>query len=202
MAGVDVSLMQAWLLRMGLVYLLLTGALGVGFTVRPGWVGVLGPTHAHLGLVGFFLSTVMGVAFWMMPRPGGLRQGGWEAAVFVLLNAGMVARIVGEPWARLGGGVLAHAVFVASGVLMLGAMACFAWAMSRRVVTRETLWRRGRAARAAAGDRRGGAGGGAAGAGTGNRAGPAPARAPGEGKPPDAVSPEAEADAGSGAGGA
>ncbi len=163
--------MQAWLLRMGLVYLLLTGALGVGFTLRPGWVGVLGPTHAHLGLVGFFLSTVMGVAFWMMPRPGGLRQGGWEAATFVLLNAGIIARVIGEPWTRLGGGAPAHALFVASGVLVLGAMACFAWAMSRRVVTRETLWRRSRAARAAS------------------------AAAP---PPPDAGAPDADAGAGRG----
>ena len=44
--------------------------------VRPGLAGVLAPTHGHLGTVGFMLSMVMGVAFWMMPRPGGMRQTG------------------------------------------------------------------------------------------------------------------------------
>jgi len=54
--------------------------------VRPGLAGVLAPTHGHLGTVGFMLSMVMGVAFWMMPRPGGMRQTGYEAVTFALLQ--------------------------------------------------------------------------------------------------------------------
>lgn len=135
---------QTWLLRTALVYLVLTGAFGLAFTLRPGLAAVFGPTHAHLGLVGFFLATVMGVAYWMMPRPGGLRQEGAERTTFVLLNAGMLARLVGEPWTRYGGGPPARAVFVASGVLVLAAIVVFALAMSRRIVPIEVLRARAR----------------------------------------------------------
>ncbi len=133
------SRFEAYLLRGALVYLLLTGAFGVAFTMSPGLAAVFGPTHAHLGLVGFFLSTVMGVAFWMMPRPGGVRQEGWEAATFALLNVGLVLRLVGEPWLRLGGGGVARVLFVASGWIVLAAMLAFALAMSRRIVTVDVL---------------------------------------------------------------
>lgn len=141
---------QAWLLRGALVYLLLTGAFGVAFTLRPGLVGVFGPTHAHLGLVGFFLSMVMGVAYWMMPRPGGIRQTGFEWTSFWFLQAGMISRLVGEPWTRLGGGLPARIVFVASGLLVLVAMASFAWAMLFRVVTIDVIRARSRPRKSAA----------------------------------------------------
>lgn len=142
---------QAWLLRGALVYLLLTGTFGVAFTLRPGLVGVYGATHAHLGLVGFFLSMVMGVAYWMMPRPGGIRQTGLEWASFWFLQAGMISRLVGEPWTHLGGGTPARVLFVASGLLVLAAMACFAWAMAFRVVTIDVIRARSRPRKSAAG---------------------------------------------------
>jgi len=135
------------LLRGAVLYLLATAALGVAFTIRPGLVAVLGPTHAHLGLVGFFLSTVMGVAFWMMPRPGGIRQERWEAACFYLLNAGLVLRAGAEPWWRLTAAPAAHALFVAAGALALAAVVCFAWAMRSRLVTVEVVRARSRGRR-------------------------------------------------------
>jgi|GEM_PF-2194588 len=107
--------------------------------VRPGLAGVLAPTHGHLGTVGFMLSMVMGVAFWMMPRPGGMRQTGYEAVTFALLQAGMAARVVGEPWWRLTGDPMPHALFAVSGALTFAATVSFALAMSRRFVTVEAI---------------------------------------------------------------
>ncbi len=143
---------QAWLLRGALVYLLLTGTFGVLFSLRPGLVGVFGPTHAHLGLVGFFLSMVMGVAYWMMPRPGGIRQVRLEWTTFWLLQIGMLARLIGEPWTRMGGGPSARTLFVASGFFVLGAMATFAWAMRARVVTIDVIRARSRPRRGSGDD--------------------------------------------------
>ncbi len=142
---------QVALLRGAVLYLLATAALGMLFTVRPGLVGALGPTHAHLGLVGFFLSTVMGVAFWMMPRPGGIRQEGWEAACFYLLNAGLLLRAGAEPWWRLTAAPAAHTLFVVSSALALAAVACFAWAMHGRLVTVATVRARSRGRKGAGG---------------------------------------------------
>jgi len=142
-----VSRYEVGLLRGAVLYLLATAAFGVLFTLRPGLVGLFGPTHAHLGLVGFFLSTVMGVAFWMMPRPGGIRQEGWEAACFYLLNAGLVLRVVAEPWWRATLAAGPHDLFVISGALTLAAVVAFAWAMRRRIVTKDVVRARSRGRR-------------------------------------------------------
>lgn len=51
---------EAWLIRSALVYLVLTGLLGLLFTVFPALTPYFRVTHVHLGVVGFFLSMVEG----------------------------------------------------------------------------------------------------------------------------------------------
>jgi hypothetical protein len=130
---------EAALVRAGLVYLVLTGVLGASFFIAPQLAGYLRATHVHAGLVGFFLSLVMGVAYWLMPRPGGLRQEGLEAATFYLLNLGLVLRLGAEPFWRASGLEPLRWLLVASGLLQLGAMIVFAFAMQRRVRTKEAI---------------------------------------------------------------
>lgn len=146
------SFAQVWFLRSALVWLVTTGALGVYVSFNPGQAALLAPTHAHVGTVGFFLSMVMGVAYWMLPRPGGLRQPRAELATLLFLQAGMLLRVVGEPWWRATGLVLPLVLFRVSGALVLLAMLTFAAAAWRRVVSIEAL-------RAAARPRRGAGGG-------------------------------------------
>lgn len=134
---------QVAFLRAALLWLVATGAVGLWVTIRPGVAGLMRPTHAHMGTIGFFLAMVMGVAFWMLPRPGGIRQTGLEGVTFVLLQLGLLLRVVGEPWWRSGGGAVPHALFISSGVLILLAMISFAWAMSKRVVTIATIREKG-----------------------------------------------------------
>ncbi|WP_243454911.1 hypothetical protein [Meiothermus sp. CFH 77666] len=78
-----------------MLYTVLTGT---AFYLWPGLVPYLKTTHVHAGLVGFFLNLVMGVAFWMMPRPAQIRQEGLEAMAYYTLNAGLLLRLVAEPW--------------------------------------------------------------------------------------------------------
>lgn len=130
---------QVAFLRCALLWLLANGALGIVVAIRPGLTGLLAPTHAHLGTIGFFLSMVMGVAYWMLPRPGGVRQPRLEAMTFLLLQAGMITRVVGEPWWRASGSEFAHVLFSVSGGLVFGAVVTFAVAMRRRIVTLDTL---------------------------------------------------------------
>lgn len=118
---------------------MLAGLVGASMAVWPQMAGALAPTHGHLGTVGFFLSMVMGVAYWMLPRPGGIRQTRLEAVTFLFLQTSMVVRVVGEPWWRLTGDALPHALFSASGGLTFGAIVTFAIAMSRRVVTVDAI---------------------------------------------------------------
>lgn len=126
---------EAALIRSALVYLVLTGLLGVAFFLAPVLTPYFRVTHVHLGVIGFFLAMVMGVAYWMMPRPGGIRQEGLEAATFYLLNAGLILRVVAEPWWRFSGSELAYGLSTFSGLLLFGAILVFAFAMQARVKT-------------------------------------------------------------------
>lgn len=132
---------EALLIRAGLIYLVITGALGVAFFAAPWLAGAFRATHIHLGVLGFFLSMVMGVAYWMMPRPGGLRQERSEAWTFWLLNAGLVSRTIAEPWHRLGGPPWLREASIVAGVLLLAAIVLFAWAMWARVKTAKEIQR-------------------------------------------------------------
>ena len=127
------------LVKGALVYLVLTGLLGVLFFLYPPLTSYFRVTHIHLGVIGFFLSMVMGVAYWMMPRPGQLRQERLEALTFYLLNAGLVLRVSSEPWWRYTGDTLPHSLAVASGFLLFAAILVFAYAMQARVKTKEMI---------------------------------------------------------------
>ncbi len=74
--------------------------------------------HTHMLLVGFFLNTVMGVAFWMFPRPPDRRLNEPLAiTAFALLNLGLVLRVCFE-WAQEEyQGQLYGAILGAAGVL-------------------------------------------------------------------------------------
>ncbi|GGN04424.1 hypothetical protein GCM10007092_18670 [Thermus composti] len=124
--------------RAALFYLVYTALLGTLFYFLPSLVGPFRPSHVHAGLVGFFLQMVMGVAYWMMPRPGGLRQDRLEALTFFLLNAGLLLRLVLEPLYLMGKEGLRPWLGL-SGGLQLAATLVFAHAMTRRVVTADRL---------------------------------------------------------------
>lgn len=126
--------------RSSLLYLLYTALTGTAFYIWPSLVAYLKTTHVHAGLVGFFLSMVMGVAFWMMPRPGQIRQDRLEGTAYFLLNAGLLLRLVAEPWLLYSGNLALKPVLVVSGLLQASAIAVFAYAMSQRVLTKERLF--------------------------------------------------------------
>ena len=130
---------EVLLIRFGLIYLVATGVLGVMFMLEPSLAAYFRVTHVHLGFLGFFLSLVMGVAFWMMPRPGGLRQEGATRVTFYLHNLGLVTRTIAEPWFRHSGGDAAQWLLAAGGFCSLAAIVVFAVAMARRVKTAEQI---------------------------------------------------------------
>ncbi len=128
--------------RTSLLWLLVAGVLGVLFYLDPGLMGAWRSVHVHAGVVGFFMNMVFGVAYWMMPRPGQIKQPGLEALTFWTLNLGLLLRGVLEPLAAAQGyGFPLSAGLLLSALLQLFAMVVFVYAMSRRVVTNEMLWR-------------------------------------------------------------
>lgn len=111
-----------WFVKAALLYLVAALVLAVamqwpGAAARVPWLAVVWPTYLHLLVVGWLTQLIFGVALWLFPRhsparPRGYEWLGWTS--FVLLNTGLLIRVVAEPRAALG-----HDV----GLLLLGSAA-------------------------------------------------------------------------------
>jgi cbb3-type cytochrome oxidase subunit 1 len=94
-----------WFIKAGLLYFVLALITGVLLQARtvidlPSWVNVLNPVYVHLLTVGWITQLIIGVAYWMFPKfsreqPRRSEKLSWAA--FVLLNAGLILRIISEP---------------------------------------------------------------------------------------------------------
>lgn len=133
---------QVYLIRSSLLYLLLTALLGFLFYLSPRLAAYARTTHLHLGFLGFFLMLVMGVAFWLMPRPGGLRQEAAEARCFYLMNLGMLLRLAAEPLWQVTRQGLFQSLSLLAAFLHFCAISIFVWAMWQRVVSTKVIQER------------------------------------------------------------
>lgn len=100
--------------------LVLGAAMQSPFAARLPVLRVLWPTYVHLLVVGWLTQLIFGVAYWMFPRysaerPRGSERLGW--GTFVLLNAGLLLRVIAEPWHALAGH--GAALLVSSALLQL-----------------------------------------------------------------------------------
>lgn len=154
--------LSRWCVRAAFAYLIAGMALGAwmlmlqarrGYGLAHPWPSI----HAHVLLVGFLLMLIFGVAFWMFPRVRGARPGSGAAWTgFALINAGLLARVVAEPWADAGNGPTPWrvALGVAAALPVLGALAfgVALWPRVRAAMSPEEA-RRLRQSRQADGDR-------------------------------------------------
>jgi cbb3-type cytochrome oxidase subunit 1 len=114
-----------WFLKSALVYLvaaLLAGALVAARNVwlLPPLVSAFTPVYLHLFMVGWVTQLIFGVVFWMFPKyskekPRGSETLGW--ATYLLLNVGLLLRVLGEPLNALQPGTLWGWLLVVSAVL-------------------------------------------------------------------------------------
>jgi hypothetical protein len=98
-------LLTRYYLKTGMLYLIaalvVAGVMAAVpiFGLSPA-LGALRPVFYHLLMVGWATQLIFGVGHWMFPKfskeqPRGREQLAW--ATFVLLNAGLLLRVVGEP---------------------------------------------------------------------------------------------------------
>ena len=131
--------------KTGLVYLVLTFALG-GVLLMLEAFGrsvpyVFSVEHAHLGEVGWLVNIVIGIALWMLPlnrERFPATQGRYPTVVvytsFVLLNSGLVLRLIAEPWYQLNGNPPAAATLLAlAAISQPAAIALFVFVAWQRV---------------------------------------------------------------------
>jgi heme/copper-type cytochrome/quinol oxidase subunit 1 len=99
-----------WHLKAGLFYFvvaLITGILTAARPVinLPPAFASLTPVYFHLLMVGWVTQAIFGVAYWMFPkfsRDQPRRSETQARATFVLLNLGLILRVIGEPMQAFG----------------------------------------------------------------------------------------------------
>lgn len=124
--------------KTGILYLLVTFIAGavmlsleaLGHGIPP----IIGIEHGHAGFVGWLVNTVIGIAYWLLPLNRArfpAAQGRYPErmalASYVLLNAGLIVRLLCEPWYVLHPNAAASILLLASAVLQVGGIAAFAW---------------------------------------------------------------------------
>jgi heme/copper-type cytochrome/quinol oxidase subunit 1 len=98
-------LLARWFIKAALVYFVLSLLVGVVIQARgvvelPRSVAYWRPVYIHLLTVGWITQLIMGVGYWMFPKfskenPRGSVPVAWIS--FVLLNAGLILRVISEP---------------------------------------------------------------------------------------------------------
>ncbi len=130
-----------WALKAAFVYLVL-GALGALLywtnVLWPWWplLSAVSPTYLHLIVVGWLTQLIFGVIYWMFPiiskaRPRGDARVAW--ATFACLNAGLLARLVFEPWRAVSANTANAYGLLASACLQIAAAVLFVWVSWGRV---------------------------------------------------------------------
>ncbi len=129
--------------KTGVAALILAFAWGAAMALREargGSAGDLWPVeHAHLAFVGWLVNFVIGFALWLLPlnrerypQTQGRYLAWMPLAIYLLLNVGLVARIVSEPFAYQS--EIARIVLGVSGIAQLAAILLFAalaWSRTR-----------------------------------------------------------------------
>ncbi len=114
-----------WYVRTSMVYLFagLSLAVLLAFTQvadLPKLLQATGPVYFHLFLVGWVTQLIMGIVFWMFPKYSKERPRGREGlavATYILLNTGLLLRVLGEPGAAVSVAPLWSWVLVLSATL-------------------------------------------------------------------------------------
>ncbi|MDP3912094.1 MAG: hypothetical protein Q8Q14_17055 [Gemmatimonadales bacterium] len=89
-----------WYIKIAMLYLVAALVVGVLQALRVPVLALAGPAYVHMLVVGWITQMIFGVAYWMFPKfapdnPRGSNVLG--IATFVLLNMGLVLRVVVEP---------------------------------------------------------------------------------------------------------
>ncbi|MBI3939882.1 MAG: hypothetical protein HY315_03535 [Acidobacteria bacterium] len=127
-------------IKTAVTYLLLGTALGGFLLINKGWFQIevsheFITVHNHMISVGFIMMMIMGVAYWMFPRPAGqaLRDVARDRlawANYFLLNAGLILRVIFEPFS---GAESAARLLVASSLLQMFGIFLFVLSIWKRI---------------------------------------------------------------------
>jgi hypothetical protein len=118
---IDMPPLTRWFLRIALLYLILALFLGILLALPDGSpLSGLFAIYIHTLVFGWLTQLIFGVALWMFPkhsasRPRGYEWLGW--ATLILLNLGLVLRIIFEPLQTIGPSPVSGWMLVFSAIL-------------------------------------------------------------------------------------
>jgi hypothetical protein len=133
-----------WYIHASFLYLLASLFLGILLSLQrplalPAIFGLLGPVYLHLFLVGWVTQLIFGVIFWLFPKQKSPATK-WESVgmvTWVLLNVGLLLRVIAEPQTVLRAGVVWGWALVLSAVLQWLAGIGLIYIVWPRVYTRK-----------------------------------------------------------------
>lgn len=88
--------------KAGMIYFALSLLTGLVIEIDISALPALTPLFWHMLMVGWITQIIMGVSIWMFPgrnREEGFAAQKWGWLTFILLNTGLVLRIIAEPMA-------------------------------------------------------------------------------------------------------
>jgi hypothetical protein len=121
-----------WYIKTALVFLALALFSGLMMAAQRLWhipipIGGSLPVYIHLLVVGWVTEFIIGVVYWMFPKytrekPRGSESLGWVS--YVLLNTGLLLRVISEPLIDLNPALLwGWMLVVSAGLQWMGGMA-------------------------------------------------------------------------------
>lgn len=126
-------LLTRWFVRTALLYFIAALGLGTALLVRPlvraaPLLSAAWPGYLHLLTVGWITQLIIGVAYWLFPRPERSRPAppdrlGWAA--YILLNAGLLLRVAAEPVTIVHPASGVRWLLPLAGIMQLGAAVAF-----------------------------------------------------------------------------
>ncbi len=124
-------ILTRFFVRTSLIYLFAALLAGLLLALRGLWslppiVNSLTPVYFHLLMLGWVAQLIFGIVYWMFPkyskdRPRGNETLAW--AVYVLLNLGLVLRVMAEPLYSQFGGAWSWALVASALLQWLAGMA-------------------------------------------------------------------------------
>lgn len=116
-----------WAARAGLIYLMLGMLAGMLYWANARWsiwppLSALNPIYIHLLVVGWLTQFIFAVIYWMFPivskaNPRGDSRLAWGS--LILLNLGLILRLIFEPWRTLTPNMANMLGLVASAVIQV-----------------------------------------------------------------------------------
>lgn len=98
-----------YFIKTALIYLAAALLVGLALAARaafdlPAEIAAFSPVFFHLFMVGWVTQLIFGMLFWMLPKyskelPRGNEKLAWAA--YLLINVGLILRIIGEPLVAL-----------------------------------------------------------------------------------------------------